>query len=563
MSAALPLPRAAEHLKNLRGLQDIPVVRQVGVFALAVAAVALGLMVFFWSQKPSYAPVFAGDDAKSQSEAADLLRKANIPLRADPTGTLSVPEDQVAQARMALATAGLPARTDSGFETLSGDQGFGTSQFLENARYQHALETELSRTIMALSPVREARVHLAIPKPSAFTRDRQPSSASVVLQLRSGGSLEPSQVAAIENLVASSVPDMTPERVTVVDQSGRMLSRQNDDSDDARAAQQADKRRKVEAEYVSRIRELLEPITGSGRVNAKVNVDMDFDQLEEAREVFGDPPKVRSEQLSEVGSGNTGAGQQGVPGSATNTPDPVPTAPAAGAASAAADGGSRSSVRNYELDRTLTHKRQSPGRITRVTAAVLVDDIPGTPGKDGKAAMRKLTPAELTNIQQLVQQSIGFEQARGDTISVINQRFIPDATPEAVDPPLWEHPNAGRFLRIVMGGLIVLAIIWVLLRPTFNQLLGRDKALAAPEEDVVVAQAIDDGAALNANGAAALQKPQPDLSANLLPNPDAQPAPMPAPTLEQEIEYARQQASADPRNVAFVLKSWIGQPGNA
>ncbi len=187
--SAIALPKTPDDLKKLGRLQDIPLIRQLLTLGTVAAAIALGLWLFFWTQKPSYTPL-PGLDAKTAGEARDLLRNAQVPFKIDPaTGLLSVPEDKLGEARMALAGAGLGTGDGKGFEAMEGDQGFGTSQFVENARYQHALETELARTITNLRPVREARVHLALPKPSAFTRQREPASASVVLQLQSGASL--------------------------------------------------------------------------------------------------------------------------------------------------------------------------------------------------------------------------------------------------------------------------------------------------------------------------------------------------------------------------------------
>src|SRR5690606_8599554 len=208
-----------------------------------------------------------------------------------------------------------------GFEMMERDPGFGVSQFVENARYQHALETELVRTISTLRPVRDARVHLAIPKPSAFTRQREAASASVVLELRSGALLERNQVDAIVHLVASSIPDLAPERVTVVDQNGRLLSDAGGDSDSALSALQFEQVRRQETSFNQRIRELLEPMTGPGRVNAEVTVDMDFSVTEEARELFdADPQKLRSEQVSENSTASA-EGPEGVPGAASNVPE--------------------------------------------------------------------------------------------------------------------------------------------------------------------------------------------------------------------------------------------------
>lgn len=298
--------KAGQWFDRVRSLQ---ITRKLTMMAMIAVAVAAGLAVFFWSQKPGYQSLYTGLDDKGNAEAADLLRTAQIPFKIDQdTGAISVPQDRLYDARLKLAGSGLTGKeTGGGFELMEKDPGFGVSQFVENARYQHALETELSRTIGTLRPVREARVHLAIPKPSAFTRQRDVASASVVLELRGGQGLERNQVDAIVNLVASSIPDMTPERVTVVDQSGRMLSIADPNSDAAQHAAQFEQVRRQESSYNQRIRELLEPMTGPGRVNPEVSVDMDFSVVEEARELYnGEPAKLRSEQVSDTSTSATG-----------------------------------------------------------------------------------------------------------------------------------------------------------------------------------------------------------------------------------------------------------------
>lgn len=502
--SVIALPKTTEGLKNLGRLQDIPVVRQLLTLGVTAAAIALGLWLFFWTQKPDYAPL-PGLDAKTAGEARDVLRTAQVPFKIDPaTGALSVPEDRIGEARMALAAGGIGAGQDRGFAAMEGDQGFGTSQFVENARYQHALETELARTISNLRPVREARVHLAMPKPSAFTRNKDPASASVVLQLQSGASLEQGQVEAIVHLVSSSIPGLPASNVTVVDQFGRLLSNPDPDSDAAISAKQFERQRRQEAVFVRRIQELLEPMTGPGRVRAEVSVDMDFSQTEQASEKYGpDPAIVRSEQLSESGNLAAANPPQGVPGSASNTPaaaaqqqaaaNPAPNAAAAGAAQAtAANGnGTRSSVRNYEIDRTLTHTRQAPGRISRVTAAVLVDNLAGAPGKNGKPTERALNAQEIQRIQSLVQQAIGFDAQRGDAVTVVNSPFArqPEVAMEPV--PLWENPKARDMLRTLLGGLAVLAVVWFVLRPAFRALTTPKVLVEHESQDAEVTQMID------------------------------------------------------------------------
>jgi flagellar M-ring protein FliF len=484
--SVIALPKSAGGLKDIGRLQDIPAVRQLVLLGVVAAAIALGLWLFFWTQHPDYVPLSAGLDAKSTSEASDLLRTQQIPFRIDAgTGALAVPADRIGDARMALASAGLSAGNGDGFESMEGDQGFGTSQFVENARYQHALETELARTIANLRPVREARVHLALPKPSAFTRQKDAASASVVLQLQSGAALEQGQVDAIVHLVASSISELTPERVTVVDQYGRMLSNADPDSEAAIGAQQLEQQHRQEAVYVQRIEQLLEPMTGPGRVSAQVSVDMDFNETEEAREQYNPQGAVvRSEQISESGnlSGSSSASPpaQGVPGSASNTPGAAAaqatgtTATATAAPASDAGPGARTAVRNYELDRTLTHTRQAPGRIRRITAAVLVDNVPGNTDKDGKPALRPLSPAEVKRIETLVQQAVGFDSTRGDVVSVVNAAFARDAADiDDAAPPIWDNPRARDLLRTLLGGLAVLLVVWFVLRPAFRQLLTR------------------------------------------------------------------------------------------
>ena len=422
----------------IQRLQELPVVRQFGTLLTIAGAVAVGLMVFFWSQKPDFTPLYTGLDAKGTAEATDMLRAAQIPFKLDQsTGAISVPEEHLHDARLKLAAGGAVESGRLGFEMMERDPGFGVSQFVENARYQHALEIELARTINTLRPVHDVRVHLAIPKPSAFTHQREVASASVVLDLRAGTTLERNQVDAIIHLVASSIPDLSPERVTVVDQGGRMLTQSDPNSQEALSAAQFDQVRRQETSFNARIRELLEPLTGPGRVNAEVAVDLDFSVSEEARETFlNDPAKIRAEQVSQTTVASA-EGAEGVPGAASNTP-PGPAAAAAPAAKAPLETAS-SATRNFEMDRTLQHTRQPAGRIRRLTAAVLVDHVPRT-GANGKVTMVPLDQATLTRVEALVKEAVGFDAKRGDSVSVMNAAFVaPEVVPPA-DVPLWENP---------------------------------------------------------------------------------------------------------------------------
>jgi len=529
-------------------LQELQLGRRLGLMLMIAAAVAVGLMVFFWTQKSDQAPLYTGLDARATAEAAELLRAAQIPVRVDQaSGVISVPEEHLHEARLKLAESRLTDSGRLGFELMERDPGFGVSQFIEGARYQHALETELVRTITTLRPVRDARVHLAIPKPSAFTRKREVASASVVLELRSGAGLTRAQVDAITHMVASSIPDLAPERVTVVDQSGQLLSRTDQGSEEAVSAAQFEQARRQETAFSHRIRELLEPMTGAGRVHAEVTLDMDFSVTEEARELYnGEPPKLRSEQVSE--NTTQKPGPEGIPGATSNTPP----GPESGRADDPAPlEASRSATRNFELDRTLQHTRQPGGRIRRVTTAVLVDHIPRTDA-EGNTILHALDADELQRVEQLVRQAVGFDAARGDAVSVMNAPFIREDGGSADDPlPWWQHPWARDVLRLGLGALVLLALLLGVLRPALRQ-------LAAPKapEPATTDAAQSDAASADAIDAAALAEDSVQLSTDTAAAAEA--APPPVDPYEQRLQQAREAVRADSKRVAQVVKGWIG-----
>uniref|UniRef100_UPI0025D49DB3 flagellar basal-body MS-ring/collar protein FliF n=1 Tax=Nevskia sp. TaxID=1929292 RepID=UPI0025D49DB3 len=292
-----------------RKLQDLPAVRQLMAIAGIALAIAAGITLFFWAQKPNQAPLYPNLGEKDSAEVADALRAAGIEFKLDgASGSVTVPADKVHEARLRLASQGLPKGSSLGMEMIREEQGFGTSQFIETARYQLALETELSRTIGSLMSVKSSRVHLALPKPSAFARSRDQASASVLLELHPGRQLEAGQVASIVHMVASSVPNLQPSAVTVIDQYGHLLTGDGNNSEADASSEQFSFARRVEADYVRRIEQLLAPMMGAGRVSAQVSADVDFSVTEEAREAYNpNPQAIRSEQTSEEATRN-GAG---------------------------------------------------------------------------------------------------------------------------------------------------------------------------------------------------------------------------------------------------------------
>lgn len=549
-AAALPLSyRLGTGLK--------PVMLLIGV----AAAVAAGFAVVLWTRGPSYGLLFAGLTVQDSAQVVQALEAANIPYKLDPgSGAITVPAEQVHSARLQLAGQGLPEGDNAGFAVMSQDPGFGVSQFMENARYQHALETELARTITNVQAVAAARVHLALPRQSAFVRDRQPPSASVFLQLRPGRRLEAEQVTAIVNLVASSIPELEADQVTVVDQQGRLLSSpESEDVQGALPTKQFEFARRLEEDYVQRIEQLLTPLVGAGRVRAQVAVDVEMGVTEEAREQYTpDSAVVRSEQTAEESS-RSGAGPQGVPGALSNQP-PAPgvALPAEQAGVAAGtvaavpepENVSRQTTRNYEIDRTVSHTRLPAGRLKRLSVAVIVDNtsipqsVPQAAGAAGDAAApatatsAPLTAEQVENLTRLVKDAVGFDEARGDSVNVMNAAFHPEAV-EPIAPldeiPLWERPLVRDLLQLVAGLVVLLVLVFVVLRPLVKGLLAQAKTGATIP-----------AAALH-GGDAAMVEARPT---------SAQAKPL---AYEQQVAQARSLVQQDPRRVAQVVKTWVAE----
>jgi flagellar M-ring protein FliF len=537
-----------------------PILLLVGV-ALAVAA---GVMVVLWSRGPTYTPLFANLGAEDQTQVAQALDAAGIPYQLEPgTNAIAVASDRVNDARLKLAGQGLP-QGDGGFAVMSKDPGFGLSQFMENARYQHALESELARTISSLRPVESARVHLAIPRQSAFVRDQKAATASVFVQLKAGHRLEQEQIQSILNLVASSIPDLDATHVTVVDQLGRLLSAPQANDEVAQREQHFAMAHRLEDDYTQRIEALLTPLVGAGRVRAQVVAQLDSSVTEEAHEEYRPESQiVRSEQSSEQTS-RDGSGSGGVPGSLSNQPPaagvaaapaaatpatakpPVPPAGAKpGAAAAAAtpepppppESTSRQSTKNYEVDRTLAYTRRPSGRLQKLSVAVLIDNM-HTTAKDGSVKETALTAQQIEHITGLVKDAVGFDAARGDTINVVNAAFHAEA-PEAVGPleqvPLWERPMVRDLTKLGAGVIVLLVLTFVVLRPLVRGLLAQAKATAA----------LPAPAAENAGARA----PAAALAG-------AQSAPL---AYEQQLAQARSLVSQDPKRVAQVVRTWVAQ----
>jgi flagellar M-ring protein FliF len=520
-----------------------PSLKPLALLIGIAAAVAAGVVIVLWSKEPTYSLLYGNLGQQDAAQIAQALDTNNIPYKID-GGTITVPADRVHDARLKLASQGLP-EGDGGFAVMSKEPGFGVSQFMEGARYQHALETELARTISNLQPVEGARVHLALPRQSAFVRDRRPPSASVFLQMKPGRRLETEQVTAIVNLVASSIPELEADQVTVVDQQGRLLSAPEGNDEMAAREKQLEIARGMEERYTQRVEQLLAPLVGPGRVRAQVVADVELSTTEEAREQYRPESQiVRSEQTAEESSRN-GAGPQGVPGALTNQPPTPgvalpPNVPAgAQAANAAAqpvapntppDNTSKQSTRNYEIDRTVAYTRQPAGRLKRLTVAVLVDNLRAT-DDEGNVKETALTPEQLENMTKLVKDAVGFDQARGDSVNVVNASFKGELTPEEVqeDPiPLWERPLIRDIAKLLAGLIVVLVIVLMVVRPLIRGLLASPRMAYAPT---------------------ALPPGQSSLPAH---------AAGPSLDYDGQISQARSMVTQDAARVAQVVKTWVG-----
>jgi len=536
----------------LTGLK--PLMLLVGV----AAAVAAGVGIMLWSVGPTYSLLYtnlAGEDAAQITQSLDSAR---IPYKLEDGGaSISVPAEQLAAARLKLASSGLP-EGGGGVNAITKDPGFGVSAFMENARYQHALETELARTIASLQNVQAARVHLAMARQSAFISDHKPGSASVFLQLKAGRRLDEEQVQAIANLVASSIPEMSASQVTVVDQAGRLLTAPNTDSDTAMRDKMFEFAHRLEEGYSQRIQELLTPLVGPGRVRAQVVAQVDMSTTEQTREQYNPQGQVvRSESTSEEAAKNGGSAAGGVPGALTNQPPQPGVALPPGASPSVAQSGqnkgpngqrpaaangagdnstvvtgpdstSRQTTKNYEIDRTMAYTRSPAGTVKRLSVAVLIDNL-RTTDKDGKTVETPLPKDQLDRLTALVRDAVGFDQARGDSVNVVNSSFLGETQPDAGElesVPFWEKAWAQTLGKVLAGLIVLLIIVFSVLKPLTRGLLNAAKTPLLRQ---------------GALAAAAASGP-----------PEA-----PAIAYEQQVATARGLVAADPKRGAQVVKQWV------
>ncbi|AVZ79607.1 flagellar basal body M-ring protein FliF [Zoogloeaceae bacteirum Par-f-2] len=538
-AAAAPAPRSRlqQIIDNIRALDQKQ--KLAGAAALALA-IALVVGVLLWQREPAYAVLFSNFDERDGGAIVTALQQQNVPYRLSPTGNaILVPAERVHDVRLRLAAEGLPKGGLVGFEVME-TQKLGISQFHEQVNYQRALEGELSRTIQSIASVASARVHLAIPKQTAFLRDNQKPTASVMINLRPGRVLDETQIAGIVHLVASSVPRMAQSDVSIIDQTGTLLTRKPNALDrPGLEPKQLDYVAEVEAAYIRRIENILLPILGKGNFSAQVTADIDFNQVEQTAETYKPNPSpdqaIRSQQINE--SRNADAGPQGVPGALTNQP-PVPatapiTTPPVGndGANAAAINSTRSAVTNYELDRTIQHVRQAMGQVKRLSVAVVLNNRTRT-NQAGETESVPFTEQEIAQITSLVREAMGYNQERGDSLNVVGSAFAePEAAPEV---PLWKDPDVLELAKEAAGYLLILLVVLFVYLAIIRPLLRTVAPPPAQEEENEDMEEDEEDVEVSLSAAAAVD------------------------SYETRLARARELASQDPKIVAALIKEWMG-----
>ena len=546
--------KSLEWMNRLRANPKIP------LMVAGAAAVAIIVAMVLWAKQPDYRTLYSNLSDQDGGAIVTQLTQMNIPYRfSDTGGALEVPADKVHELRLRLAQQGLPKGGAVGFELLDQEK-FGISQFSEQVNYQRALEGELARTIETLGPVKTARVHLAMPKPSLFVREQKSPSASITVNLEPGRAMDEGQISAVVHLVSSAVAGLPPGNVTLVDQAGHLLTQSNTsgrDLNDAQLKYAGD----VEGRIQRRIEAILSPIVGNGNVHAQVTAQIDFANKEQTEENYrpnGDAAQavLRSRQINETEQSDGSAG--GVPGALSNQPAPANTAPITTPAannqqnangqqnqnaqqtSTAASSGPRNSSRNetsnYEVDRTIRHTKMNVGDVQRLSVAVVVNYRTLANGKP-----LPLTADQLKQIENLTREAMGYSETRGDSLNVVNSQF--NATDDGLaEPPFWKQPwfidqliSAGRWL-------LVLIVAWILWRKAIRpQLTRRAEQAQAAQEATQNRQEVEESVEVRLSKDEQIQQRRANQR-------------MGVEVLSQRI---REMSDNDPRVVALVIRQWM------
>ncbi len=537
----------------LSGFGQLDLFRQLGLMVGLMASVAIGFAVVLWSQGDRFQPVFGNMQGYDPNAIMEALDTDGVDYRIDPSsGVILVPADDIASIRLRLAAAGVTRFDGTGYELLDQDQALGTSQFMEANRIKRSQEGELQRTIASFRNVQAARVHIAIPERSVFVRNTQRPTASVFVTLNSGGSLSETQIDAIANLVASSVPELSPDDVTIVDQRGNLLSHQENNPGLEMADQQFQYTRKFEASLNDRVATILRPIVGFDGFQAQVTADIDFTHVEQAAESFDPESRVLVSEQTVSESSPTSDEVGGAPGALTNQPpENGVTAPPVGADELGSGlmGNSRQqATRNYELGRQISYTNHDPVAINRISVAVVLDNKTSF---DPEVEAQPWTAEELAQLTTLVQDAVGFNEARGDSVTVINNSFARPEPMAVEEVPLLQQAWLHSLIKQGLAGIFVLLVVFGVLRPVLQNLAktgteSRQLAVAATHGDFadleLAEQAmIDDDMKLTPAAEAALAAPSSGY--------------------DRQLNTVRGMVAQDPSRVAQVVKQWVAIDG--
>lgn len=529
----------------LAGLNRLPIVRQIAMIGGAAMVVGIIVVIFLWSGEPTYKPLISRLQDFNAREVVETLQREGIDFQIDPSSQiLLVKSGDLHKARLKLAAVSLLDDKSVGLEVLERDSSLGTSQFIENARYRRGLEGELARTITSVRTIRNARVHLALPKQSVFVRDHRKPRASVFIELFQGDELSRDQVEAIMNLVASSVAEMDKNDVSIVDQFGNLLSKPKEKTHDLLATQQLEYANKVQDSMTKSVVDILTPVLGRDNFQAQVSADIDFTEHEQTQELYNpDLIALRSEQtLHEEKTDEIGGG---IPGALSNQPPAEANAPEQALGTGQGGRGEPSTTRseatrNYEVDRTLNYQKQQSGRLRRLTVGVVVNDRPRV-AENGSVEFVPWSENDLLRLELLVKDAVGFNAARGDSVSVINSAFM-GLEPAPEEGPFWSTPWFWDVVKQVLAGLFILILIFGVIRPTIKSLRnrGRDEASIMLEELEDAEAGLDDEQVTLAG-----------IDDYLLPGSSE--------SYERQLEALRGLIAEDPARVAQVVIRWVNE----
>ncbi|EPL3702937.1 flagellar basal-body MS-ring/collar protein FliF [Morganella morganii] len=538
---------------------------KVPLMVAGAAAIAVIVALFLWMRSPDYRVLLSNLSAKDGGDIVSQLTQMNMPYQlADNGSTILVPADKVHELRLKLAQAGLPKGGNTGFELLDKEQ-FGISQFSEQVNYQRALEGELSRTIESLSPVQTARVHLAIPKPTLFVREQKSPTASVTVGLLPGRALDEGQISAIVHMVSGSVSGLTSSNVIIVDQTGRLLTN-NDNSQQSVSTSQMRLTQETEARLKQRIEDLLAPLVGRANVQAQVTAQVDYSKVEQTAEEYKpnqqpDSAAVRSRQSSQSQQ-NSNGGPGGVPGALSNQPVSAPAAPVETAKAdtkdnknaSPADNKSNSNINsqsdettNYEVDRKISHTQRQIGVVDRLSVAVIINWLPQKK-EDGTEEMQPLPPEMIKEIESLTREAMGYSVSRGDSLSITNSRFT-DEGQLTEEPSLFTSPviiaQALEYGKI----LLLLLVGWLLWRKGIRPQWQRYRKAQQAEAEARMFKATQMKTPLVAD----------DVISDDMDEKTRRRLTRQRVSAEIQSQRIREMADKDPQVVAMVISQWLGK----